>query len=182
MGRLESDERPAQLGQVARHWCPSSVILPPRTHPKTSSPPRTPLLPFFPSRLLIHHMPRHLFLLGKVHVQVMRNFSVDALYVFHEAIPVHASQERFRRASKTGRRAGNGSGGDDGNGGTESQRKSGGGNGDVEGVGLRRVHRPPVNRLRLDVPELSSELDSRQVRFNVVLHASLGFQKRTVYE
>lgn len=88
---------------------------------------------------------------------------MDALYVFHEAVPVQASQERFRRASKSGRRPGKGAGGDDGNGGTDSQRKGGGSDGDGDGVGLRRVHRPPVNKLRLDVPELSSELDSRQV-------------------
>lgn len=103
----------------------------------------------------------------------MRNFSVDALYVFHEAVPVQASQERFRRASKSGRRTGKGAGGDDGTGDAKSQEKSGGGDGDGDGVGLRRVHRPPVNRLRLDVPELSSELDSRQVRSNAVLRVSM---------
>lgn len=112
--------------------------------------------------------------------QVMRNFSVNALYVFHEAVPVHASQERFRRASKSGRRPGKGAGGADGNGGTESQGKSVGGDDDGEGVGLRRVHRPPVNKLRLDVPELSSELDSSQVRSSVVQRVSKPSEKNGV--
>lgn len=86
----------------------------------------------------------------------MRHFSVDALYVFHEAVPPHASQERFKRASKSGRRASRGAG--------DSSDRDGGGTCDKDGVGLKRVNRPPVNRLRVDVPELSSDLDSRQVR------------------
>ncbi len=93
---------------------------------------------------------------------MMRHFSVDALYVFHEAMPLHASQERFKRASKSGRRAGRGAG--DSGGGTSGAEGGGvGGASYKEGVGLKRVNRPPVNRLRLDVPELSSDLDSHQV-------------------
>lgn len=98
------------------------------------------------------------------------------------------SQKRFRRASKSveptaeGRRAesepggGSSSGGGGGDSGsTKSHGKRGGGGGRGgsggrvgdgcgESVGLKRVSRPPVNTLRLDVPELSSDLDSRQVR------------------
>lgn len=143
-----------------------------------------PLFPPLFSRSLVRHGPRHLLLSDTPYGQVMRNFSVNALYVFHEAVPVHASQERFRRASRSGKRAGRGAcgggsgGGGDKNGGAESRRESSGGDGDGDGdgdgVGLRRVHRPPVNRLRLDVPELSSELDSHQVRLKTLSHGSLS--------
>lgn len=101
----------------------------------------------------------------------MRNFSVDALYVYHETLPLRESQERFRRAlreSSAGRRVGSedartGSTGG-GRGGGRGGAGGGGADGDTGGgVGLKRVNRPPVNRLRLDVPELSSDLDSRQV-------------------
>ncbi|CAM9317142.1 unnamed protein product, partial [Ectocarpus sp. 8 AP-2014] len=96
--------------------------------------------------------------------EVMRHFSVDALYVYHETLPLRESQERFRRAlseSSAGRRVGRGSTSAGPTGG--GRGGGGGGGGDAGGgVGLKRVNRPPVNRLRLDVPELSSDLDSRQ--------------------
>lgn len=112
----------------------------------------------------------------------MRHFSVDALYVYHETLPVRKSQERLRRTPTSkeftaGRRCvgsetSGGRGSNSGVGGrnsddTESHAKNGGGSGSGggggEGVGLKRVNRPPVNTLRLDVPELSSDLDSHQV-------------------
>ncbi|CAM9283675.1 unnamed protein product, partial [Ectocarpus sp. 13 AM-2016] len=100
--------------------------------------------------------------------EVMRHFSVDALYVYHETLPLRESQERFRRAlgeSSAGRRIGseNTSAGPNGGGRGGGSGGGGGGGSDADGgVGLKRVNRPPVNRLRLDVPELSSDLDSRQ--------------------
>ncbi|CAN0027152.1 unnamed protein product, partial [Ectocarpus sp. 12 AP-2014] len=104
--------------------------------------------------------------------EVMRHFSVDALYVYHETLPLRESQERFRRAlgeSSAGRHIGSGNtcAGPNGGGRGGGSGGGGGGGGDAGGgvgggVGLKRVNRPPVNRLRLDVPELSSDLDSRQ--------------------
>ena len=90
--------------------------------------------------------------------QVMRNFSVHALYIFHKTLSVRESAECLRRAemAEAGRRSGKSrsAGGSDG---------SGGGGGGLD-VGVRRCMRLPVNRLRLDVPELFSDLTSRQVR------------------
>lgn len=105
---------------------------------------------------------------------MMRHFSVDALYVFHEAVPLHASQERFKRASKSGRRAGRGVRSSDGENSSAEGGGGGGGASNKEGVGLKRVNRPPVNRLRLDVPELSSDLDSHQVRIFFFLRLGVG--------
>lgn len=108
--------------------------------------------------------------------QVMRNFSVHTLYVFHEALSKRESEERLHRAlnepapatfimSDIGR--GDGVGTSKG----KDVTDGGGGNLDTQGaldhergdVGVRKCARPPLNRLRLDVPELFADLDSRQV-------------------
>lgn len=96
--------------------------------------------------------------------QVMRLFSANALYLFHESLPARESHEYIPRASrhttaeKSTAHKGNGRGGSDDGG------RIGGGR---DGLGVRRVNRPPVNKLRLDVPELSSDLDSSQVRIGL---------------
>ena len=100
-------------------------------------------------------------------LQVMRNFSVHALYIFHETLSARESAERLRRAEsvvEAERRI-------QAKGGAGGGRKRRGvvGDGGVVDVGVRRCMRPPVNRLRLDVPELYSDLDSRQVSQRMVL-------------
>ncbi|CAM9101923.1 unnamed protein product, partial [Scytosiphon promiscuus] len=91
--------------------------------------------------------------------EVMRPFSANALYVYHETLPGRKSDERIRRASRQSaekkhtKHAGNGTGGYGDGGGIDGGR---------DDVGFKKVDRPPVNKLRLDVPELSSDLDSSQ--------------------
>lgn len=93
--------------------------------------------------------------------EVMRPFSANALYVFHKALPARESHERLQSTSR--QPATDTSTTRTGNGGVRS-REGGGTDGGRSGFGLKRVNRTPVNRLRLDVPELSSDLDSSQVR------------------
>lgn len=96
--------------------------------------------------------------------QVTRDFSVNALYVFHEALPFREAEERLVQAANEEEASQKWAAGDG----------CGGGGGLRGDIGVERVLRAPCNRLNVDVPELFVGIDSHQVRAYVSVPLGFG--------